>query len=44
MITPVEANLGEGSGDELLERVRHTRSNDESSAVSHCSIAHMAST
>ena len=29
MIAPVEANLGEGSGDELLERVRHTRSNDK---------------
>ena len=29
MIAPVEANLGEGSGDELFERVRHTRSNDK---------------
>ena len=29
MIAPVEANLGEGSGDKLLERVRHTRRNDK---------------
>src|SRR3977135_1129759 len=29
MIAPVEANLGEGSGEKPPERVRHTRRNDK---------------